>query len=227
MPLLSQNNTICHFAHIPKCGGSSIENYCQSVGINIAFIDRAFLASPAAQPWNVSSPQHIDGYSLSRLFPIEFFNFGFAVVRDPVSRIVSAFKHQIIQKKIPEDTNLSEFIKQELNNISGQLGVYDNHFLPQTKFLIPGMSYQIYKLENGLDNVSQFIDSKFQIDSQDAKILHYNADRSKGLINPNQLFIDEIALDILHEVYKDDFSKLDYESSSPQNFEANVYPDLS
>ncbi|MDC0964387.1 hypothetical protein OAS32_05390, partial [Candidatus Pseudothioglobus singularis] len=44
-----------------------------------------------------------------------------------------------------------------------------------------------------LDNVSQFIDSKFQIDSQDAKILHYNADRSKGLINPNQLFIDEIA----------------------------------
>ena len=210
MPLLSQNNTICHFAHIPKCGGSSIENYCQSVGINIAFIDRAFLASPAAQPWNVSSPQHIDGYSLSRLFPIEFFNFGFAVVRDPVSRIVSAFKHQIIQKKIPEDTNLSEFVKQELNNISGQLGVYDNHFLPQTKFLIPGMSYQIYKLENGLDNVSQFIDSKFQNSELDKKILHYNADRSKALINPSQVLIDDQAMDILKEVYKDDFIKLGY-----------------
>lgn len=210
LPILHKNNVLCHFAHIPKCAGSSIENYCQSVGINIAFIDRAFIASPAAQPWNVSSPQHIDGYSLSRLFPIEFFNFGFAVVRDPVSRIVSAFKHQIIQKKIPEDTNLSEFIKQELNNISGQLGVYDNHFLPQTKFLIPGMSYQIYKLENGLDNVSQFIDSKFQNSELDKKILHYNADRSKGLINPSQALIDDQAMDILKEVYKDDFIKLGY-----------------
>ena len=117
---------------------------------------------------------------------------------------------QIIQKKIPEDTNLSEFVKQELNNISGQLGVYDNHFLPQTKFLIPGMSYQIYKLENGLDNVSQFIDSKFQNSELDKKILHYNADRYKALINPSQVLLDSQAMDILKEVYKDDFIKLGY-----------------
>ena len=97
-----------------------------------------------------------------------------------------------------------------MNNISGQLGVYDNHFLHQTKFLIPGMSYQIYKLENGLDNVSQFIDSKFQNSELDKKILHYNADRSKGLINPSQVLIDDQAMDILKEVYKDDFIKLGY-----------------
>lgn len=210
MPILNKNNVLCHYAHIPKCGGSSIENYCQSIGINIAFIDRAFVASPAAQPWNISSPQHIDGYSLSRLFPEDFFDFGFAVVRDPVSRIVSAFKHQIIQKQLPEDTNLSEFIKKELNNISVQLGVYDNHFLPQTKFLIPGMSYEVYKLENGLDSVSQFIDSKFQNTNLDEKILHYNADRSKGLINKSQLLIDETAMEILRKVYTDDFRKLGY-----------------
>ena len=173
-------------------------------------MDRAFVASPAEQPWNISSPQHIDGYSLSRLFPGDFFDFGFAVVRDPVSRLVSAFKHQIVQKKISKDANLSEFIKLELNNVSLQLGVYDNHFLPQTKFLIPEMSYEVYKLENGLESVGQFIGSKFQKINSDEKILHYNADRSKGLINSSQINIDETAMEILRKVYNDDFIKLGY-----------------
>ena len=210
MPLLYKNNVLCHFAHIPKCGGSSIENYCQSNGIKIAFIDRAFQALPSSQQWNISSPQHIDGYSLSRLFPVDFFDFGFAIVREPVSRIVSAFKHQIFQKKIPKNSNISEFIKLELENISGQLGSYDNHFLPQTKFLIPGMPYEIYKLENGMDIVSQLIDSKFHNENIVEKILHYNADRSTGLINPSQVVIDDNAMAIVKEVYNDDFIKLGY-----------------
>ena len=210
MPLLYKNNVLCHFAHIPKCGGSSIENYCQSNDIKIAFIDRTFQALNSSQQWNISSPQHIDGYSLSRLFPVDFFDFGFAIVREPVSRIVSAFKHQIFQKKIPKNSNISEFIKLELENISGQLGSYDNHFLPQTKFLIPGMPYEIYKLENGMDIVSQLIDSKFHNENIVEKILHYNADRSTGLINPSQVVIDDNAMAIVKEVYNDDFIKLGY-----------------
>jgi hypothetical protein len=210
LPLLYKNNVLCHFAHIPKCGGSSIENYCQSNDIKIAFIDRTFQALNSSQQWNISSPQHIDGYSLSRLFPVDFFDFGFAIVREPVSRIVSAFKHQIFQKKIPKNSNISEFIKLELENISGQLGSYDNHFLPQTKFLIPGMPYEIYKLENGMDIVSQLIDSKFHNENIVEKILHYNADRSTGLINPSQVVIDDNAMAIVKEVYNDDFIKLGY-----------------
>ena len=50
----------------------------------------------------------------------------------------------------------------------------------------------------------------FNGDPGSQEILHYNADRSKGLINPSQLLIDDQAMDVLKEVYKDDFIKLGY-----------------
>ena len=208
MPILSNKNIICHFAHIPKCAGSSIEHYCENHNIKLAFLDRTY--DIASKSWNNSSPQHIDGSSLSRLFPNDFFDFGFAVSRDPVSRFLSAFKHQIFQKKIPIDQNAISFIEKNLPELVNQIGEFDNHFLPQTKFLIPGMRYQIFKLENGLDKVKEYIDINILSSKSHEKILHYNADRSKKIVTNSQLEIDSNAMKILREVYKEDYTLLRY-----------------
>lgn len=208
MPILSNNNIICHFAHIPKCAGSSIEHYCENHNIKLAFLDRNY--DMASKSWNNSSPQHIDGYSLSRLFPNDFFDLGFAVSRDPVSRFLSAFKHQIFQKKIPIDQNAITFIEKNLPGLVNQIGEFDNHFLPQTKFLIPGMSYQIFKLENGLEKVKHYIDTNILNSKSHEKILHYNADRSKEIVVAEQLEINVNAMKILRELYKEDYNLLKY-----------------
>ena len=208
MPIVSNNNTICHFAHIPKCAGSSIEHYLENHNIKLAFLDRTFDA--ASKSWNISSPQHIDGYSLSRLFPGDFFDLGFAISRDPITRFISAFKHHIFQKNIPNNQNINLFIKDELPNLTNEIGIFDNHFLPQSKFLIPGMSYQIFKLENDLASVKQYIDKNLLGFDSSKKILHYNADRSQNIIKSKQLEIDFIAMDILKELYSEDYSILKY-----------------
>ena len=208
MPIVSNNNTICHFAHIPKCAGSSIEHYLENHNIKLAFLDRTFDA--ASKSWNISSPQHIDGYSLSRLFPGDFFDLGFAISRDPITRFISAFKHHIFQKNIPNNQNINLFIKDELPNLTNETGIFDNHFLPQSKFLIPGMSYQIFKLENDLASVKQYIDKNLLGFDSSKKILHYNADRSQNIIKSKQLEIDFIAMDILKELYSEDYSILKY-----------------
>ena len=208
MPIVSNNNIICHFAHIPKCAGSSIEHYLENHNIKLAFLDRTFDA--ASKSWNISSPQHIDGYSLSRLFPGDFFDLGFAISRDPITRFISAFKHHIFQKNIPNNQNINLFIKDELPNLTNEIGIFDNHFLPQSKFLIPGMSYQIFKLENDLASVKQYIDKNLLGFDSSKKILHYNADRSQNIIKSKQLEIDFIAMDILKELYSEDYSILKY-----------------
>ena len=208
MPIVSNNNTICHFAHIPKCAGSSIEHYFENHNIKLAFLDRTFDA--ASKSWNISSPQHIDGYSLSRLFPGDFFDLGFAISRDPITRFISAFKHHIFQKNIPNNQNINLFIKDELPNLTNEIGIFDNHFLPQSKFLIPGMSYQIFKLENDLVSVKHYIDQNLLGFDSSKKILHYNADRSQNIIKSKQLEIDFIAMDILKELYSEDYSILKY-----------------
>ena len=199
---------MCHFAHIPKCAGSSIEHYLENHNIKLAFLDRTFDA--ASKSWNISSPQHIDGYSLSRLFPGDFFDLGFAISRDPITRFISAFKHHIFQKNIPNNQNINLFIKDELPNLTNEIGIFDNHFLPQSKFLIPGMSYQIFKLENDLVSVKNYIDKNLLGFDSSKKILHYNADRSQNIIKSKQLEIDFIAMDILKEVYSEDYSILKY-----------------
>lgn len=115
MPIFKANNLLCHFAHIPKCGGSSIESYCRKVGICIAFLNQEHDVTPESMKWSTSSPQHIDGYSLSRLFPPEFFDFYFTVCRHPLSRLKSAFQFQMLsEEKLASDMDLSQFIEIEL-----------------------------------------------------------------------------------------------------------------
>jgi len=75
MPIIKYKDVTLHFAHIPKCAGSSIENYVKRInGAELAFVDISYVGNPAKKPWNISSPQHIDGASFARLFPKTFFD---------------------------------------------------------------------------------------------------------------------------------------------------------
>jgi len=205
MPILKINNKICYFAHIPKCGGTSIENYCIRLGIKVSFLDKNYFLDQASTPWNISSPQHIDGYSLSRLFPLDFFDYNFAVIRNPVTRLLSAFKFNILAKKISKSTNLSDFVKRDLKEVSSQLGAFDNHFLPQVKFLIPEMNYKIFKIENGLEEVKNFIDSKMLGAKSREQYFYENKTNTIQLSENQQLELDDRALIVLKKIYYSDF----------------------
>ena len=203
MPILKKNNQLCYFAHIPKCGGTSVENYCIRLGIKISFLDRNYTLDPA--PWNISSPQHIDGHSFSRLFPIDFFDYSFAVIRNPVSRFLSEFKFNILSNKIPRSTNVSDFVKQDLKNIASEIGFLDNHFLPQVNFLMPNINFQIFKIESGLEEVKKFIDLNIIGAESNEKISHENKTSTIEFSENQQFELDDRALIILKKIYYNDF----------------------
>jgi hypothetical protein len=97
MPIVRFKNKIVYFSHIPKCGGTSVENFLKIItGTNLAFLNRNFYMDKNRQ-WSVASPQHIPGKDVSKLFPITFFDEFFAVTRNPLNRFYSAF---IFQKHI-------------------------------------------------------------------------------------------------------------------------------
>ena len=75
MPIIRSRALLIHFAHIPKCAGTSVELYVRSIAPKrTAFLDRKFRAHDPETVWTKTSPQHVDGYSLSRLFPAAFFD---------------------------------------------------------------------------------------------------------------------------------------------------------
>ena len=44
MPLFRIDNCVGYFAHIPKCGGSSVEHYLRAVCESVVFIDNDFFS---------------------------------------------------------------------------------------------------------------------------------------------------------------------------------------
>ena len=207
MPVVRIANKICHFAHIPKCGGTSIESYFVKLGASVAFLDRRFLDQPEIMPWNISSPQHIDGLSLSRLFPNTFFDFGFAVVRNPYSRFLSAFKYQMMRRKIGLKLDINNFINNDLESAATGMGKYDNHFKSQTSFLLPQLSYKVFKLENGLMPVKRYIDSNFF----DFPIALDIERKNQGIETNDKFAISMQSKNTIRHIYKDDFENFQYD----------------
>lgn len=152
MPVIRFKSKIAYFSHIPKCGGTSVENFLKLIaGVEISFLDRNFYDGEVL-PWSISSPQHITGHHVRKLFPISFFDEFFTVSRHPFDRFSSAFVFQkYFAKRINDNMSIDQFAcnLEEYGALTS--GRYDHHFLPQVDFLYPGASYKAFKLENGLE----------------------------------------------------------------------------
>jgi hypothetical protein len=136
------------FVHIPKCGGTSIEEKFSELGWRIDFYDGNAKSKVSKLRWN--SPQHCTIRQLDHFFDIGKMDFVFALVRNPFSRIVSAYK---FHKKFGR-TQLSfqEWIGPALRKAAADPRVFDNHLRPASDFLDDRVN--VYRLE---DQIDQFL----------------------------------------------------------------------
>jgi len=145
------------FAHVPKCGGSAVETYLADRFGPLAFVDRGFREQPGPQRWTKSSPQHLPVSALERLFPRGFFACCFAVVRDPVDRLRSAFQVQRdLIGRIPGKTSFGAWLDTVEEAHLSKPWYLDNHARPMCD-LVPGDA-TVFRLEDGLDPVVAWLD---------------------------------------------------------------------
>jgi len=88
VPFFRHNSRLIYFSHVPKCGGTSIEDGLTQSGIALSFMDRGWYQL-GTDRWNNSSPQHILCKDVARLLDLRMFDFHFTCVRDPVARFLS------------------------------------------------------------------------------------------------------------------------------------------
>jgi hypothetical protein len=160
MPLIKANGKLVYFAHVPKCAGTAVARYLEARFGPPALSDRQFRALPEAQRWTRSSPQHIPRDALARLFPPEFFDASFAVIRHPVDRLASVFLFQREKEgTIPPDLSFADWLGRIAADRARDPFAYDNHTRPMTDFVPEGAV--LFRIEDGVEAVEAWCDATF------------------------------------------------------------------
>jgi hypothetical protein len=149
MPVYRRNGRAVLFIHVPKTGGTSVEQLFKASGWEPAYLDTK--VGPGSLNYlSWCSPQHLHGTLLQSLLRLDRFDLVFTVVRDPVARFRSEYVWRT-RKRDDVSTGADAVNKWLLKSMASYRKnpyLYDNHFRPQHEFLVPGTT--VLKLEDGL-----------------------------------------------------------------------------
>ncbi|WP_372921177.1 sulfotransferase family 2 domain-containing protein [Roseovarius sp.] len=201
MPLVTSSKGHIFFAHVPKTGGTSVEDYLIKRFGRISLLEDAGARGTARQRDVIQPLQHLTARELQLLLPPEI-HYCFAIVRDPVERIVSEYRFQSGISKA-SGLGFSTWLRIVLSAARRDPRVYDNHIRPQCD-LVPEEA-EIFRFEDGFQPVIQRLDALFGPADSDAEIRHL-------LKRPKprpQLFRQD--LDLVHEFYAEDYRRFGYD----------------
>lgn len=157
MPIAQTQAGLLFFAHVPRCGGTAVEDYLIARFGPLAFLDRGFLSLDPETRWTRSSPQHLDQLALTRLFPSQFFAAGFALVRHPATRLRSVFLYQRDwERTVPQGADFKSWLSALAARRARNPYLHDNHSRPMCD-LVPALC-TVFRLEDGMGKVVDWID---------------------------------------------------------------------
>lgn len=142
MPLYRHADRIVYFSHIPKTGGSTVEYVLRKSGA------QECLRHPRNLGFSRCTPQHAHAEIFTKFVPRSFFDYSFAVVRNPYARIASEYKWRLklADRPLPE---FDQWLAETLETAGTDPYHLDNHIRPQSEFISTGM--KLFKLEDGLE----------------------------------------------------------------------------
>lgn len=208
MPIFRISNDLHYFAHVPKCGGTSVETYLIERFGPIALWDVTRFKVTPEQRWTRTSPQHIPAETLDRIIPRDWLASSFAVVRHPVRRLISAFYYARDKNRfLPLATEFDAWFAEAATWIARDPFRMDGHFAPQASF-VPEDS-RIFRLEEGLEAVIAYLDALSGQSDGPRAMPAMNIGRWRG--EEESLTPKPETLALIQKVYAQDFDRFGYD----------------
>lgn len=225
MPIFSLNNKNVLFLHVPKCGGSSIEEWARLNGFTTLLQMRGLPVQKAL----LASPQHLTMNQLQSIVNFENIDYAFMMVRNPVGRIKSEYCWSNRSKSKNNKRRAFSFLSRDLQSpckpepdvIEAWLSnallqcrknpfFMDNHIRPAVDFIEnKNINIDIFKLEDGFDpflrKMSEIFDKSF------LSVPHTNKSSSfrQGFCS-RDIELNEKSIDLIKNFYSADFQHFDY-----------------
>ncbi len=155
MSLCRAGDRILFFAHVPKTGGSSVQDYLVRRFGPLWLHETGFHARQRRQPDIVQALPHLAAADAGLLLPPDL-AWSFAMVRDPVARLQSEYRFQSgvsRASRFPFPT----WLRIVLRAAALDPRVYENHIRPQTDLVPAGA--EVFRLEDGFDALVARLDA--------------------------------------------------------------------
>ncbi len=152
MPIFNVNGKKILFIHVPKTGGTSIETYFgKYVGVSLLSRRRPYHPLLRSGLLSQSVPfQHLHASLLVSLFEPGFFDAVFMVVRDPMQRLISEYRHSRAMSRPETILPFSAWLRVSLMAAKIDPCFRNNHFRPQSEFRYGAANILHY--EDGLEH---------------------------------------------------------------------------
>jgi hypothetical protein len=143
MPLFRRGPQTILFVHIPKTGGTSIEEAFKAAG----WVEALRMQDPLG--YSVANPQHMHAAIYTKLVPRAFYDYGFAVVRNPFARLASEYRMRVADAGLL--LPFGDWLDFILSAYPDRPYIDDNHIRPQVEFISPKL--QIFKFEESIPSI--------------------------------------------------------------------------
>jgi len=188
------------FIHIPKNGGTSIENTGKEHNINWGKNLKLNLKEKRCSYWHLPIKYINPKYYKNKVL--------FCIVRNPYNRIVSEYKFITKNKKKLSGKNLNLFVKEKLEEYKNDKFINDCHIMPQTEFIKDKngkllKNLEILKFEN-LENDFQKLLKKYNYPKMNLR----NDNKTPKDITYKDL--NDESINLINDFYSEDFSFFNY-----------------
>lgn len=198
MPLLCTNGKTVFFSHIPKTGGTSVQNYLLNRFGPLLMLGRNH-PDPRGRSV-ITSAAHFSALDLEELLP-ENLAWSFAIVREPAERLKSEYRFQQGKSRASQ-LSFSTWLRVMISAARREPRIYENHIRPQVDFLPKGAV--AFRLEDGIDAFIPHLDEIVGKKNENIKIEHLLTSKALPITLTRQ------DARIISEYYAEDYKRFGY-----------------
>lgn len=208
MPVFRRDDKRVLFVHVPKTGGTSVEELFRRSGWKATHLDRR--VGPESNNWvRRCSPQHMHGEMLELMFHLDRFDLIFMVVRDPLARFRSEYGMRHREDLRVDSDLVDAWAEKAFRRYQTNPFRHDNHLRPQSQFLVPGAV--VYKLEDGLDRMASDLRDRFGLELDLDAPVPRRLDRVRHSGIPSELVqVSTETEKRVRDFYEDDYTQFGY-----------------